>query len=60
MQLSPWIAGFSTSWLSGHAAVGTLMGIVLADMVPERRAAIMARAREFAAAKAELRKVLGL
>lgn len=38
----------SGSWPSGHATVGTLMGIVLADMVPERRAEIMARAREYA------------
>jgi acid phosphatase (class A) len=38
----------SGSWPSGHATVGTLMGIVLADMVPEKRAEIMARAAEYA------------
>jgi acid phosphatase (class A) len=37
----------SGSWPSGHATVGTMMGIVLSNMVPEKRAAIMARAREF-------------
>ena len=37
----------SGSWPSGHATVGTMMGIVLANMIPEKRAAIMARAREF-------------
>ncbi|MCA0048825.1 phosphatase PAP2 family protein [Mesorhizobium sp. B283B1A] len=38
----------SGSWPSGHATVGTMMGIILADMVPERRAEIMARAAEYA------------
>jgi len=38
----------SGSWPSGHATVGTLMGIVLSNMVPEKRAEIMARAAEFA------------
>jgi acid phosphatase (class A) len=38
----------SGSYPSGHATVGTLMGIVLADMVPEKKAAIMDRAREYA------------
>ncbi|MBZ9909604.1 phosphatase PAP2 family protein [Mesorhizobium sp. BR115XR7A] len=38
----------SGSWPSGHATVGTIMGIILSDMVPERRAEIMARAAEFA------------
>jgi len=37
----------SAGWPSGHATLGTLMGIVLADMVPEKRAAIMARAWEY-------------
>ena len=37
----------SGSWPSGHATVGTMMGIVLSNMIPEKRAAIMARAREF-------------
>jgi acid phosphatase (class A) len=37
----------SGSWPSGHATVGTLMGIVLSDMVPEKRPEIMARAWEF-------------
>jgi acid phosphatase (class A) len=38
----------SGSYPSGHATVGTLMGIVLADMLPEKKAAIMDRALEFA------------
>src|SRR3954465_3816441 len=38
----------SGAWPSGHATVGTMMGIILSDMVPERRAEIMARAAEFA------------
>ncbi|MGX7874308.1 acid phosphatase [Mesorhizobium sp. ORM6] len=38
----------SGSWPSGHTTVGTMMGIILADMVPERRAEIMARAAEYA------------
>lgn len=38
----------SGSWPSSHASVGTLMGIVLGDMVPEKRAAIMERARTYA------------
>jgi len=89
----------SGAYPSGHATVGTLMGIVLSNMVPEKRTEIMDRAwaygwnrviggihyrsdieaariagsviaarimeqpefqTEFAAAKAELRKVLGL
>jgi acid phosphatase (class A) len=37
----------SGAYPSGHATVGTLMGIVLANMVPEKRAEIMARAWEF-------------
>ncbi|MER9844507.1 phosphatase PAP2 family protein [Mesorhizobium australicum] len=37
----------SGSWPSGHATVGTMMGIILSDMVPGRRAEIMARAAEF-------------
>lgn len=37
----------SGSYPSGHATVGTLMGIVLANMVPEKRAVIMARAWEY-------------
>ncbi len=37
----------SGSYPSGHATVGTLMGIVLANMVPEKRAAIMTRAWEY-------------
>jgi acid phosphatase (class A) len=36
------------SYPSGHAILGTLMGIELANMLPEKRAAIMARAWEFA------------
>lgn len=38
----------SGAWPSGHATFGTLTGIVLANLVPERRAAIMARAYEYA------------
>ena len=38
----------SGSYPSGHATVGTLMGIELANMLPEKRAAIMARAWEYA------------
>jgi acid phosphatase (class A) len=38
----------SGAWPSGHATVGTMMGIILADMVPEKRAEIMARAAEYA------------
>ena len=37
----------SGAWPSGHAAGGVLMGIVLANMVPEKRAEIMARAWEY-------------
>lgn len=38
----------SGSYPSGHATVGTLMGVVLSDMVPEKRAEIMGRAWQFA------------
>ncbi|NKI69729.1 phosphatase PAP2 family protein [Collimonas pratensis] len=38
----------SGAYPSGHATAGTLMGIVLANMVPEKRAEIMARAAEYA------------
>ena len=38
----------SGSWPSSHAALGTLMGIVLGDMIPEKRAAIMERAWSYA------------
>lgn len=38
----------SGSWPSSHAALGTLMGIILADMLPEKRMAIMERARAYA------------
>jgi acid phosphatase (class A) len=37
----------SGSYPSGHATVGALMGIELANMLPEKRAEIMARAWEF-------------
>lgn len=37
----------SGSWPSGHATVGTMMGIILANMVPEKRMAIMSRAWEY-------------
>ena len=36
------------SYPSGHAAYGYTMGYLLADMVPERRGALLARAAEFA------------
>ncbi|HEY4318556.1 MAG TPA: phosphatase PAP2 family protein [Herbaspirillum sp.] len=38
----------SGSYPSGHATDATLMAIVLSDMVPEKRAAIMARGAEYA------------
>ncbi|HEY4072011.1 MAG TPA: phosphatase PAP2 family protein [Herbaspirillum sp.] len=38
----------SGSYPSGHATDATLMGIVLSNMVPEKRAEIMARAAEYA------------
>ncbi|WP_084089661.1 acid phosphatase [Andreprevotia lacus] len=38
----------SGSWPSGHATVGYLMATVLADMVPEKRAALFARAAGYA------------
>jgi acid phosphatase (class A) len=37
----------SGSYPSGHTTVGTLMGVVLANMLPEKKEAIMARAWEF-------------
>ncbi|ENN86297.1 putative acid phosphatase [Rhizobium freirei PRF 81] len=37
----------SGSYPSGHTTVGTLMGVVLSNMVPEKRAAIMTRAWEY-------------
>lgn len=37
----------SGAWPSGHSTGGVLMGIVLANMVPEKRAEIMARAWEY-------------
>ncbi|HEX7916335.1 phosphatase PAP2 family protein [Rudaea sp.] len=37
----------SGSWPSGHTTLGTLMGIVLADMVPEKKAELMHRAWEY-------------
>jgi acid phosphatase (class A) len=37
----------SGSYPSGHTTVGTLMGIVLADMVPEKKAELMTRAWEY-------------
>ncbi len=38
----------SYSYPSGHATAGTLMGIILANMLPEKRAEIMQRAYEYA------------
>ena len=48
-QLSPLVKPVvkisnSGAYPSGHTTVGTLMGIVLSNMVPEKRAEIMARA----------------
>lgn len=37
----------SGAWPSGHTTVGTLMGVILSNMVPEKRAEIMARAWEY-------------
>lgn len=37
----------SGSYPSGHTTLGTLMGVVLANMVPEKRAEIMARAWDY-------------
>jgi acid phosphatase (class A) len=37
----------SGSYPSGHTTVGTLMGVELSNMLPEKRAAIMARAWEY-------------
>ena len=37
----------SGAYPSGHATVGTLMGIVLSNMLPEKRAEIMARSWEY-------------
>lgn len=37
----------SGAYPSGHTTVGTLMGIVLSNMVPEKKAALMARAWEY-------------
>jgi acid phosphatase (class A) len=37
----------SGSYPSGHTTLGTLMGIVLSNMLPEKRAAIMTRAWEY-------------
>jgi acid phosphatase (class A) len=38
----------SGSYPSGHATIGTLMGIVLSDLIPEKPREIMARASEYA------------
>ncbi|MBS0515119.1 MAG: phosphatase PAP2 family protein [Proteobacteria bacterium] len=37
----------SGSWPSGHTTLGTLMGIVLSNMVPEKKAELMQRAWEY-------------
>ena len=37
----------SAAWPSGHATLGTLMGIELSRMVPEKRAELMTRAWEY-------------
>lgn len=37
----------SGAYPSGHTTVGTLMGVVLSNMLPEKRAQIMARAWEY-------------
>jgi acid phosphatase (class A) len=46
----------SGSYPSGHATLGALMGILLAEMVPEKREAIQTRSRQFA----ENRMVAGI
>jgi acid phosphatase (class A) len=46
----------SGSWPSPHASLGILMGIVLGDMIPEKRAVIMGRAWTYA----ENRMVVGM
>jgi len=38
----------SGSWPSRHATTGTLFGLILADMIPEKREALLERAKEFA------------
>lgn len=49
--VEPLRAGASTTpsgaWPSGHTTLGTLLGIVLADMVPEKKAELMHRAWEY-------------
>lgn len=49
-RLSPCIADVrgDLSYPSGHATYGYVIALVLADLVPERRAQLMARAQEFA------------
>lgn len=37
----------SGAWPSGHTTLGTLMGIVLSNMVPEKKAELMRRAWEY-------------
>ena len=37
----------SGAWPSGHTTVGTLAGIVLSNMLPEKRREIMARAWDY-------------
>lgn len=37
----------SGAWPSGHTTLGTLLGIVLADMLPEKKAELMRRAWEY-------------
>jgi len=41
----------NTSYPSGHAMVGWLLGLTLVDMVPERRAEILARAGDYGRAR---------
>jgi len=48
-KLQPLLARTSSaSYPSGHSMWGYAVGLVLADMLPEKRAQIMARAREYA------------
>jgi acid phosphatase (class A) len=48
-KLQPLLARTSsTSYPSGHSMWGYAVGLVLADMLPEKRAQIMVRAREYA------------
>jgi acid phosphatase (class A) len=56
-EVKPLVARSSSgSWPSGHAALGYTMAMLLADMVPEKRDALFARAAQYA----ENRLVVGV